>query len=55
LRLMGILDTSWNSMKSFLAKKGIKDEIRSVNLPSREVFRKLETIILSVKFKQPRI
>ena len=28
LRLMGILDTSWTSMKSFLAKRGIKDEIR---------------------------
>ncbi len=29
LRLMGILDTSWTSMKSFLAKRGIKEEIRS--------------------------
>jgi len=28
LRLMGILDTSWTSMKTFLAKRGIKDEIR---------------------------
>jgi dynein heavy chain 2 len=28
LRLMGILDTSWNSMKTFLAKRGIKEEIR---------------------------
>ena len=28
LRLMGILDTSWTSMKSFLAKRGVKDEIR---------------------------
>lgn len=28
LRLMGIRDTSWNSMKTFLAKRGIKDEIR---------------------------
>jgi dynein heavy chain 2 len=28
LRLMGILDTSWTSMKSFLAKRGIKEEIR---------------------------
>ena len=28
LRLMGILDTSWNSMKSFLAKRGVKEEIR---------------------------
>ncbi|XP_023289902.1 cytoplasmic dynein 2 heavy chain 1 [Orussus abietinus] len=29
LRLMGIRDTSWNSMKTFLAKRGVKDEIRS--------------------------
>lgn len=28
LRLMGIQDTSWNSMKSFLAKRGIKEDIR---------------------------
>ncbi|XP_070553238.1 cytoplasmic dynein 2 heavy chain 1-like isoform X2 [Ptychodera flava] len=27
LRLMGILDTSWNSMRSFLAKRGVKEEI----------------------------
>ncbi len=29
LRLMGTQDTSWNSMKSFLAKRGVKDEILS--------------------------
>ncbi|KAJ8675957.1 hypothetical protein QAD02_011743, partial [Eretmocerus hayati] len=29
LRLMGIRDTSWNSMKTFLAKRGIKEEIRN--------------------------
>lgn len=29
LRLMGIQDTSWNSMKTFLAKRGVKEEIRS--------------------------
>ncbi|BES90289.1 heavy chain [Nesidiocoris tenuis] len=28
LCLMGILDTSWSSMKSFLAGRGIRDEIR---------------------------
>lgn len=28
LRLMGIQDTSWNSMKTFLSKRGIKEEIR---------------------------
>ncbi|CAG0883700.1 unnamed protein product [Cyprideis torosa] len=29
LRLMGIQDTSWNSMKSFLAKRGVKEEIKT--------------------------
>ncbi|GJQ81468.1 btv [Trypoxylus dichotomus] len=29
LRLMGIQDTSWNSMKTFLAKRGVKEDIRS--------------------------
>uniref|UniRef100_T1IHY1 Cytoplasmic dynein 2 heavy chain 1 n=1 Tax=Strigamia maritima TaxID=126957 RepID=T1IHY1_STRMM len=29
LRLMGIFDTSWNNMKSFLAKRGVKEEITS--------------------------
>lgn len=29
LRLMGIQDTSWNSMKTFLAKRGAKEDIRS--------------------------
>ncbi|KAG5876642.1 hypothetical protein JTB14_012987 [Gonioctena quinquepunctata] len=29
LKLMGIQDTSWNSMKTFLAKRGVKEEIRS--------------------------
>lgn len=28
LRLMGIQDTSWNSMKTFLAKRGVKEDIR---------------------------
>lgn len=28
LRLMGIGDMSWNNMKTFLAKRGVKDEIR---------------------------
>ncbi|XP_030382925.1 cytoplasmic dynein 2 heavy chain 1 [Scaptodrosophila lebanonensis] len=34
LRLMGIRDTSWNSMKTFLAKRGIKEDIRSLD-PAR--------------------
>ncbi|KAF4526157.1 hypothetical protein B566_EDAN008193 [Ephemera danica] len=31
LRLMGIQDTSWNSMKTFLAKRGVKEDIRAFN------------------------
>lgn len=31
LRLMGIRDTSWNNMKSFLAKRGVKEDIRSLD------------------------
>lgn len=31
LRLMGTRDTSWNSMKSFLAKRGVKEDIRSLD------------------------
>ena len=27
LCLMGVQDTSWNSMKTFLAKRGVKDDI----------------------------
>ncbi|KAH1018946.1 hypothetical protein HUJ05_006621 [Dendroctonus ponderosae] len=29
LELMGTQDTSWNSMKTFLAKRGVKEDIRS--------------------------
>lgn len=31
LRLMGVRDTSWNSMKSFLSKRGVKEDIRSLD------------------------
>lgn len=34
LRIMGIRDTSWNSMKTFLAKRGVKEDIRSLD-PAR--------------------
>ncbi|XP_046395709.1 cytoplasmic dynein 2 heavy chain 1 [Ischnura elegans] len=37
LRLMGIQDTSWNSMKTFLAKRGVKEEIRAFD--ARTVLR----------------
>lgn len=31
LRLMGVRDTSWNSMKAFLAKRGVKEDIRGLD------------------------
>ncbi|XP_045525458.1 cytoplasmic dynein 2 heavy chain 1 [Pieris brassicae] len=31
LRLMGIADTSWHSMKSFLSKRGVKEDIRCLD------------------------
>jgi dynein heavy chain 2 len=47
LILMGIQDTSWNSMKSFLSKRGIREEIRafdprSINSKARS---QVETIL----------
>ncbi|CAL1265870.1 unnamed protein product [Larinioides sclopetarius] len=46
LRLMGIFDTSWVSMKSFLSKRGIKEEIlafdaRNISPEIRESVEKL--------------
>ena len=46
LLLMGIEDTSWNSMKQFLAKRGVREEIRSfdarrINPKSRQAVEKL--------------
>ncbi len=46
LRLMGTQDTSWNSMKTFLAKRGVKDEIlsfdaRRISSKNREIVEKL--------------
>jgi dynein heavy chain 2 len=51
LILMGIQDTSWNSMKSFLSKRGIKEEIRAfdprrINTKARN---QVETILDSRK------
>ncbi|XP_028177728.1 cytoplasmic dynein 2 heavy chain 1-like isoform X2 [Ostrinia furnacalis] len=31
LRLMGIADTSWHSMKNFLSKRGVKEDIRCMD------------------------
>jgi dynein heavy chain 2, cytosolic len=46
LRLMGIQDTSWNSMKTFLSKRGVKEDIktfnaRNISKESREAVEKL--------------
>ncbi|RKP18729.1 hypothetical protein ROZALSC1DRAFT_29608, partial [Rozella allomycis CSF55] len=46
LMLMGIYDTSWTSMKSFLGKKTVKDEIinfdaRNINKETRKSIEKL--------------
>jgi len=43
---MGVQDTSWNSMKTFLAKRGVKDEIlsfdaRRINPANRAVVERL--------------
>ncbi|GAB6032228.1 Cytoplasmic dynein 2 heavy chain 1 [Chamberlinius hualienensis] len=46
LNLMGHFDTSWNNMKNFLAKRGVKEEIcqfdaRNISLQSRESVEQL--------------
>lgn len=46
LRLMGIQDTSWNSMKNFLSKRGVKEDIRSfdasrINPENRQAVERL--------------
>ncbi|XP_059611101.1 cytoplasmic dynein 2 heavy chain 1 [Phlebotomus argentipes] len=49
LRLMGIRDTSWNSMKTFLAKRGVKEDIRSLD-PARiapENYQAVEKLLIA--------
>lgn len=46
LRLMGIQDTSWNSMKNFLSKRGVKEDIKSfdaarINFDNRSAVERL--------------
>ncbi|KAF5283232.1 hypothetical protein FQA39_LY17379 [Lamprigera yunnana] len=48
LRLMGTQDTSWNSMKNFLSKRGVKEDIRSfdaskITSENREAVKRLIT------------
>uniref|UniRef100_G1NQJ1 Cytoplasmic dynein 2 heavy chain 1 n=1 Tax=Meleagris gallopavo TaxID=9103 RepID=G1NQJ1_MELGA len=47
LRLMGIFDTSWVSMKSFLAKRGVKEDIATFdarNIP-KEIRESVEELL----------
>lgn len=60
LLLMGIRDTSWNSMKTFLAKRGVKEDIRSLD-PARisadncsAVERLLQTKFVSFEMKNAK-
>lgn len=50
LRLMGTRDTSWNSMKSFLAKRGVKEDIRSLD-PARITPENCEAVEKLLKAK----
>ncbi|XP_045342577.1 cytoplasmic dynein 2 heavy chain 1 isoform X15 [Leopardus geoffroyi] len=51
LRLMGIFDTSWVSMKSFLAKRGVRDDIATFdarNIP-KEIRHSVEELLYKNK------
>ncbi|KAF5921105.1 hypothetical protein HPG69_018505 [Diceros bicornis minor] len=51
LRLMGIFDTSWVSMKSFLAKRGVREDIATFdarNIP-REIRESVEELLFKNK------
>ncbi|XP_050677031.1 cytoplasmic dynein 2 heavy chain 1-like [Leptidea sinapis] len=47
LRLMGIADTSWHSMKSFLSKRGVKEDIRCLDASqiSSESIKSVERLL----------
>ncbi|XP_064610087.1 cytoplasmic dynein 2 heavy chain 1-like isoform X3 [Liolophura sinensis] len=51
LRLMGIFDTSWVSMKSFLAKRGVKDEIQTFDARriTPEIRKSVEDLLKKTK------
>ncbi|KAG8523219.1 Cytoplasmic dynein 2 heavy chain 1, partial [Galemys pyrenaicus] len=51
LRLMGIFDTSWVSMKSFLAKRGVREDIATFdarNIP-KEIRESVEELLIKNK------
>ncbi|KAL4829789.1 hypothetical protein H8958_009079 [Nasalis larvatus] len=51
LRLMGIFDTSWVSMKSFLAKRGVRDDIATFDARSisKEIRESVEELLYKNK------
>lgn len=46
LRLMGVLDMSWNSMKGFLGKRTVKDEI--LNFDARSITKAIRESVLEL-------
>ncbi|XP_025088458.1 cytoplasmic dynein 2 heavy chain 1-like isoform X3 [Pomacea canaliculata] len=51
LRLMGIFDTSWVSMKSFLSKRGVKEDIQTFDARNitPEIRKSVEELLLKNK------
>lgn len=51
LRLMGVNDTSWVSMKSFLAQRGVKEEI--INFDARKITPEMSAKVQELLKKKP--
>ncbi|XP_015793625.1 cytoplasmic dynein 2 heavy chain 1-like [Tetranychus urticae] len=51
LRLMGVSDTSWVSMKSFLSRRGVKDEI--INFDARKITPEIRARVESSLANKP--
>lgn len=51
LRLMGVNDTSWVSMKSFLARRGVKEEI--INFDARKISPEMSAKVEDLLSKRP--
>jgi len=51
LRLMGVNDTSWISMKSFLGRRGIKEEI--INFDARKISPEMSSKVEELLKKKP--
>lgn len=52
LRLMGIQDTSWNSMKAFLGKRGVTQDI--VQFDARKIAKKARKAVEDLLKKKER-